>query len=239
MTQHKPWSIARFPQEGTLLFTVLLWVAFFALIMVVTGAIAIFGEIRNSVWEQATQLPRWFAFGTGIWLTGVYLRVYVAHGQTRSDFMRRASVFVVAFAAVLAGLTTLGFLLELALYRMAGWSQTFSREYLFDSAGQIGPILLTFLLVYLVWTVMGALLAAAFRRLYWYGLLVAGPLAIVLVITTEAAVGSRYFPLLALVDVEVASSVPLALAVGTGGAAICLAATWALVREMPLCGETA
>jgi hypothetical protein len=239
MRRRSSWSIARFPEHGMFAFVVLAWLGFFVLVVAVAAVIAILGDVRGSAWEKATQLPRWFAFGIGLWLTGVYLRVHVAHGQTRRDFMRRACVFTVALAAVLAVLTTLGYLLELALYRIAGWPQTFSREYLFDSASQVGPILLTYLLVYLMWTVVGALISATFHRLYWYGLLITIPFCLVLVIATEIAVGARYFPLLIIGDIELANSMPVALAICVGGAAVCLAATWALVRQMPLCEETA
>lgn len=234
----RAWSIARFPEPGTLAMIVILWLGFFLLVQLITAGFATFRPIDGSLWEPMTQLPRWLAFGAGFQLIGVYLRIHVAHGQTRRGFMRQASVYLVAFAAVLATLTMLGYLMELAIYRMAGWPQNFSRDYLFDSASHIGPILFTYGLVYLVWTVAGALIAATFRRLYWYGLVVVAPFCLATIVGIELAVGARYVAPLTLTDIQFTSSVPLTLLLGIGGFAVSLAATWALVRTMPFRDET-
>ncbi|HEV2782976.1 MAG TPA: hypothetical protein VGX25_26620 [Actinophytocola sp.] len=228
MTERRAWSIARFPEPGALAYAVLIWLGLFLLSVLFVAGRAIFGTVTGSFWEHLTQVLRWFAFGTGIWLTGVYLRLHVAHGRTRRDFLRRASVYLVAFAAVLAALTTVGYLLELALYRVAGWPHRLTRDYLFTSGGEVGPILLTYVLVYLAWAVAGALAAATFRRLYWYGLVITAPLAVAVVAATEIGVGARF------ANVTGSGSVGLALASGIGGFAVALAATWALAREMPL-----
>jgi hypothetical protein len=240
VAQRRAWSIARFPEAGSLAMVVILWLGFFLVVEVVTAGFAIFRPIDGSLWEPMTQLPRWLAFGAGYQLTGVYLRIHVAHGQTRRGFMRQASVYLVAFAALLATLTMLGYLMELAVYRMAGWPQRFTRDYLFDSASHIAPILFTYGLVYLVWTVAGALIAATFRRLHWYGLVVAAPFCLATIVGIELAVGARYFAPLTIVDIGIQfpSSVPLALLLGIGGFAVSLAATWALVRNMPFPDET-
>jgi hypothetical protein len=234
----RAWSIARFPEAGTLAMIVILWLGYFLLVQLITAGFATFRPIDGSLWEPMTQLPRWFAFGAGFQLTGVYLRLHVAHGQTRRGFMRQASVYLVAFAALLATLTMLGYLMELAIYRMAGWPQNFSRDYLFDSTSQVAPILFTYGLAYLVWTVAGALIAATFRRLHWYGLVVVAPFCLAIIVGIELAVGARSFAPLPLTDIQFPSSAPLALLLGSGGFAISLAATWALVRNMPFRDQT-
>lgn len=239
VAERRAWSIARFPEAGSMAFAVVVWLAVVVLTVIIAAVITSYKEVTGSIWEPLTQLPRWFAFGTGIWLTGVYLRVHVAHGQTRRDFMRQGSVYIVAISVLVAVLTTLSYLIELGIYRIFGWPQDFSRDYLFDSAGQVGPILLTYVLVYLVWTVVGAMIAATFLRLYWYGLVVMVPLGVALIIAVEIAVGARYFgPLDIVADIGIDGSVPLALVAGIGGFAIALAATWALVRELPFCGDS-
>jgi hypothetical protein len=235
--QRSSWSIVRFPQEGALIFAVLLWAGFFVLVLVLTMAIAIFGSVTTSVWEQATQVPRWFAFGTGIWLTGVYLRLHVAHGKTRREFMRQTSVYMVVFATLLAVLTTLGYLLERGVYAIGGWPQAFSREYLFHAADDVGPILLSYLLVFLAWTATGAVVAAGYRRIAGVGLALTVPLGIVLIGLVEIALRSRYFAPLTIVDVEVAVSLPVAAALGAGAFLVGVGTTWALVRDVPLSRE--
>lgn len=237
--QCRSWSIARFPEPGMLAFVVLLWVGYFAVVLAITVAIAIFGTVTESAWEKATQLPRWFAFGIGIWLTGVYLRLYVAHGRTRREFIWRASVYMVVFATALAALTTLGYLLEMVVYRLAGWPQTLSWDHVFTSAGQVVPILAAYLLTFLVWTVAGALIAASFHRLYWFGLVITVPLGLLLVGTIEVAVGSRYLGPLTFIAIGSATSFSVASVLGVGGFLLGLAATWALVRNMSFCEEGA
>lgn len=240
VAQRRAWSIARFPEAGWLAMVVILWLGFFLVVEVITAGFALFRPIDGSLWEPMTRLPRWLAFGAGFQLIGGYLRIHVAHGQTRRGFMRQASVYLIAFAALLATLTMLGYLMELAVYRIAGWPQSFTRNYLFDSASQVAPILFTYGLVYLVWTVAGALIAAAFRRLHWYGLVVVTPFCLATIVGIELAVGARYFGPLTIGDIGIQfpSSVPLALLLGIGGFAVSLAATWALVRHMPFREET-
>jgi hypothetical protein len=238
VAQRRAWSIARFPEAGSLAMVVILWLGFFLLVEVIAGVFSTYRTVDGSLWEPMTQLPRWFAFGNGLWLTGVYLRLHVAHGQTRRGFMRQASVYLVAFAALLATLTTLGYVMELAIYRMVGWPQSFSRDYLFDSTFQVAPILFTYWLVYLVWTVAGTLIAATYRRLHWYGLIVVAPFCLAIIVGIELAVGARYFAPLTLTDIQFTNSAPLALLLGIGGFAVSLAATWALVRNMPFRDET-
>lgn len=239
VAERRAWSIARFPEPGALAFAVVIWLAFLLLVLIITAWIAIFRTVTGSVMEPLTQLLRWFAFGTGIWLTGVYLRLHVAHGRTRRDFLRRASVYLVAFAALLAALTALGYLLELVVYQVFGWPHRFTRDYLFTAAGDVGPILLTYVLVYLAWTVVGAMVAATYLRLYWYGLLVAVPLGVAILAATEIGVGGRFDAPLITLGIDVSGSMALALAGGIGGFAIGLAAVWALVREMPFYGDSA
>jgi hypothetical protein len=237
-TERRSWSIIRFPEEGALAFAVLVWLAFFLTACAILTGRAIFGTVAGSAWESVTMLPRLFAVGTGFWLTWVYLRLHVTHGQTRQGFMRRASVYQAAFAALLAALTTLSYLIELAVYRIAGWAHGFSsRGYLFDSAAQVGPILLTYWLVYLVWTVAGALIAAAIRRRSWFGGVLSIPLGIVMIDGIEIVVGARFHTPLQIVNIEWAGSLPLALALGIGAFLVGLAATWALVRDIPFPDE--
>jgi hypothetical protein len=235
MTNGRAWT--RFPERGVFAFNVLLWLGFFAAMVAITVGIAIFGEVRSSIWFNGTQLLRWLTFGTGLWLTGVHLHIHLAHGVTRHEFLRRTNVFVVLFAGLAAALTAAGFLLEAALYRMAGWPQTISQDTLFDSAGQVGPILLGYLVLYLVWTVTGAMIAAAYRRLSLLGLLAAVLVGVALVSAAEAAVGTRMFPLLGTIFEEWTGSVATAATVGIGGFAAGLAATWALARDVRLRAE--
>jgi hypothetical protein len=214
-------------------FLAMVWAGYLALFVAVTVAIAVFGSVRTSVWEQASQLPRWFTLFIGVYLTGTYLRLAVAHGRTRREFMAQASAFLVAYSALFAVLMTLGFVVETAIYRLGGWPQTLNRDHLFTSPGQLGRIFVAFWLVFAVWTVVGAMIAAAFHRNGLLGVLgiAAG---LLLIVPTELAVGFNPVPVVsALVEL---ATVPVAaiVAMCAGSFALALALTWAIVRDTPI-----
>lgn len=211
----------------------MVWAGYLALFVAVTIAIAIFGSLHTSVWEQASQLFRWFALFIGVYLTGTYLRLAVAHGRTRREFMAQASAFLAVYSALVAALMTLGFLVETAIYRLGGWPQTLARDHLFDSPDQLGRIFVAYWLVLAVWTVVGAMIAAAFHRNGPLGVL-GMAVGVLLIMPTELAVGFNSVPVgSALVELARAPA-PAIVALCPASFAVGLALTWAIVRDMPI-----
>ncbi|HEU5473709.1 MAG TPA: hypothetical protein VFV67_23935 [Actinophytocola sp.] len=228
----RTWSIARFPQEGANAFAVLLWLGYFLLIVGITVVVSMTGTVGESIWGNATTLPRWFAWGTGLWLTGSYLRLHVAHGSTRREFLQRSTVYLVAFAILLGCLITLGFLLEWALYAATGLRHPLATE----PAALVTQILPTYILIFGVWSAVGTLVAAGYRRLAGTGLLITIPVGVATVVLTEDALDTRYLGKWIGFDLSLIGSLPVGVAIGVAGFLVALAGTWALCRDVAVPG---
>ena len=237
----RTWILARHRLRVDIPATVFLWAVFAVGVAVLCGVVALFTSIRISAWEQAAQIPRWFAAGSGVYLTYYHLPLYVAHGYTRREYTTQVPVVVAAFAAVLAALMTLGYLIETFVYGVAGWTQALTRAHLFDVPDQVPIVFAEFLLAFLVWTVIGALVGAGFYRNGGLGLLLI-PVGLLLLGVTEYALGDGFGPMpfgflrsllrpLAGIDPgSLAGAATISLGVLVGTAAM----TWAVVRDIPV-----
>jgi hypothetical protein len=234
----RTWSIARLLLTTHLPFLLLCWGVFAAAVLVLTIGIDLRTTITQSVWDPAATIVRWFALGYGVYFVHRMLPVYVAHGRTRHEFLRSIAMFVLVAAAMVAALLTLGFALESVLYRVMDWPQQVAAERLFDSPSQYPLIFLTYWAMLVIWTTVGLLPGAGFYRSEGRELQVI-LLAVAMVLVTGYGIGFNGLPFVgAVVDV---ADVPLA-----GTLALCLAgllpgaaATWALVRDIPIRNRTA
>jgi len=235
-----PRAMVRFPVDGFLLFIAMLWVPYFILVVAVTIAISIFGTVTTSVWDPATQIIRWFAFGIGAWMVYVYLPVYIAHGATRRNYATTALGFTIAFSVTLASFTTIGFVLERIIYGIGDWPQKLSSDGLFSSPSDLPVIFVAFLMAYGLWTVTGTLLGAAFYRFGGGGLMAVVP-GLLLIGIADLAVDSGVplfgFVLRAaevllsgLADAPAPATIALCIAGYLLGAAI----TWLVLRDVPV-----
>lgn len=219
---------------------VLLAGGFFLAVTIITAVAAWFADGASiSGWEAGTQLIRWFVGAIGVYLTSVYLPLYVAHGFTRREVAVDGGLFALAYAAIVAVLITIGFALERVVYGLAGWQQTLERTHLFDAPDQYGLILAEHLVLLAVWVAAGALLGVAFYR--GGGVpLVALPVAILAVTTIEAVTGPAafgpvpppVFERLTFLPTEAGPAVAAATAVVA--TAVLAAGTWWLVRDVPI-----
>jgi hypothetical protein len=230
ITQPASWSIRRFPQKGALPFTLILWCAYFLVVVGTTLVVAPYDGASSwssrSVWDMATLLPlAGIAFAVGLSLTGFYLRVHVAHGQTRRRFMSQATLYLVVLAAALAALTTLGFVLEAALYRAKDWVWLLTERPLARTVDDYFAMFAMFLLEFAMWMVAGMLVAAGYRRLRTAGLLLTVPLALTMIVLTEDTLGGSDFIATSghLRDIVTWFSVPSVL--------LGLVVSWALTRR--------
>jgi hypothetical protein len=181
-------------------------------------------------------VPRWFALFIGVYLANTILPLHITHGQTRREFSIQAVVFIVLFAAALAVLITLGFLLEAGLYRLAEWPHDLSENHIFTSVRQIPLIFIEYWLVLALWTAGGAFIAAGFYRSESLGALTI-PLAMVPAAIAEIAYGSSWGPLTFVLERVADSSgksLALALPLGAASIALMLAMTWPIVRDIPI-----
>jgi hypothetical protein len=234
----RTWSIARLLLATHLPFLALVWVAFVAVVLLITAGIAVRGTITRSVWDPAASVVRWFALGYGLFLVNRLLAVYVAHGKTRREFLRSVAVYVVVAGAAVAALLTLGLALESVLYRAMDWPhQIPDDDRMFDSTTQYPLIFVNYWAMLVIWTTIGLFLAAGFYRSGGWGLVVL-PLALVVVVVTGYGIGFSGLPFVgatvAVADAPLAATLGLCLAGLLPGAAL----TWLLVRDIPIRSKT-
>ncbi|MER5644296.1 hypothetical protein [Streptosporangium sp. NPDC002524] len=228
----------RFPTRllgAPLIYTALLWAGFYVLVVLLTVGVAMFGTLRISTWEVATQIPRWLALFLGVSLMREFLPLYIAHGQTRRQFGAQAAVTVVLYAPAFSALITLGYLLEALLYNLLDRPQTLMNAHLFSSPTQVPLIFTEYLVQGLAWMVAGALMGAAFYRWQAGGML-SLPFGVALVVLGESAIGGNLrLPFFSsTLGLPLTPGVATALAAGLGCLLLGLAMTWPLIRDVPL-----
>lgn len=244
MTTNLPMNIARHRIKIDAPGAVAIWIPFVLFVALVTGVFDFFGDIRSSGWERASQLPRWYAGAIGVYMTALYLPVYIAHGRTRREFLNQAPVAILVTTTVLATLMAIGFAIENLAYRMAGWPQTLSSTHLFESPTEFGLVVLEFWLAFVVWMVAGTFLGASFYRNPLLGFLML-PVALLAATLVEGSLGgnatvSALPPLLTLFDfIPQSGTVGRALATAAGCSAIGWLITWLVVRDLPMKTKTA
>ncbi len=237
------WVLARHRLGDDAWGVVLLWAGFAVFVFAMIFAVAAFRPIEVSGWETASQIPRWFAGGVGVYLTAVYLPLYIAHGFTRREIARQQFVATLGTLLVMSALMTLGYAIERAVYAVAGWPQALTQSHLFDSATSYSLVFLEFLLLFTVWTAAGAFAGAAIYRNplnWWFAI----PVAIAMIGVSEAALNPGFFEVVTSLTgwlgltpggVSVAASV----AIVTGCLTVSLPSTWWLVRDLPLRNQRA
>lgn len=224
---------ARFYLRGELRFVVALWVFLVVCVVLFTGFAHYFAinGIDSSIWEQATQAPRWFLGTWGIYQSAVYLPIFIAHGYTRREFAREVAFVAAVYAIVVAALTTLGFALEWLAYRAFGWPQTLDNTYLLFSAPTQYPLILVhYTLAFFIWITIGAAVGAAFYRFRQWAMLTVPVALFALVFIETALTWSR----LLLPDPAFPLSVGNGLAVYITVLLIGLSIVWMLTRDMPM-----
>ena len=189
------WATKRILLTDHLPFVTLVGVVFFVLAMVLALGIGVFRTVEVSVWDQAFSVIRWCALGYGCYLTGRLLPTYVAHGLTRRAFSAESGIFLAVASGALALVTTLGYLVEGVLFRSMGWRHIVDEERLFSAPDQVLAILATYWMLFAVWTLTGAMLAASVYREDGT-LLVTLPAALVMLLGSSLAVGYLKVPVI-------------------------------------------
>ena len=223
------------PLIDILWLTLLVWVGFLVVVAGVAIGIGQFGEVTSSVLEPAAQLAGWFAIFMGGYLTHDVLELHLTHGQTRREFALMATVFVVVFAAFVALLMTVGFLLERILYRVADWPNRLESDHLYSSTVQVHAIFTEFWLMILIWTSAGALVGSAVYRNGHEGWL-AILLALIPISMASVVMGDGWGPIESvdrvLRDPSVHPAVAIPVCLFAFGLA--LAMTWPFLRDIPV-----
>lgn len=232
MTRRRP--TLRIMLTAHLYFTTIACAALLGVTLVAAFLISTWGEVDRSYWHYvATQFLRWIAFGLGVDAISTYLRMHIAHGRTRRDFLRQLFPYLIGLAGAFAVLAVGGYLIERGVYALTGWPPRTEDSPQVDSVadvlGYVGP----FTLMLLLWMVAGVLLTAAFNRNLFLGLLTF-PIGCLIVTPSEFVVDVVTVPFFRTavesVDVSTAAGAGIAvaaIAVGCG-------AIWGIVRDMPM-----
>jgi hypothetical protein len=228
------WQLLRVLLTAHVSYALILAAPVVVLSALIVGGIAIWGEVDRSVWHYlATQAPRWLALGLGVDAVATYLRINLAHGRTRRDFLRQLGPYFVGLAAALGAIVTIGYQVERGFYAVFGWDQRLVFTATYGDTGNVLGMLGAHSLSLLPWVLAGTMIAAAFARNVVTGALTV-LFGLLLVAPTEALVGLNGTPLFEKLTEHLTFPVAATVAVCLGGAALQYAATWGIVRDIPL-----
>lgn len=231
-----PVTILRHRLRREIVDTPLLFGIVFVIAMAITLIVSMFTPVGISAWDLATQFVRWYGGGLGVYVTAVYLPIYITHGYTRRAFLQQLPIFFAAAAALATVLVALGYAVEHLLYRLAGWDQQLTSDHLFTSPMDLGLVAVSFGLVILLYVVGGALAGAAFYRNLLVGFALIPPLIGVAALS-EMVHGGVPVPgfLPSWVGGSLETAPVASAAVLTAGLVVAMGLLlWWLVRDLPI-----
>lgn len=234
--RQRTWRFPRLWLRGHILFGSLMWAGLMVLTLVIALAIDRFGSVPDSIWEQSSQVVPWYVGGVCWYIAYQTVPTTLAHGRTRRDTAIEVTIFLVTFAGVAAVLVAAGYLIEYAVYGLAGWPRALSGNQLFDSYLDIPLILLQSWLVAVVWAGAGAFVGTATYRypdVGWLSLFPASVLIGLVGTFTNGFWGPVGYLIDRFLSVETPSlvfAIPIAIACFL----ISLAATWRILRDLPI-----
>ncbi|OLF19008.1 hypothetical protein [Actinophytocola xanthii] len=233
-TVTRRWPVLRVTATSHLPFIALLWVPFVVVTLAVAGFIAMGGTVSHSaIHVAATQLPRWLMFGLGLDMVSNTLRMHLAHGRTRREFVGQGLVHAVLMSGFAAVLIALAYLVERGVYAMFGWPQALNREAMFATADDYPVILGTYWLLFLTWTIAGLVIGLGFFHSNGLGLLTI-PIGLAIALPTVLFTGNSGFPVIGdeLVDLDLSEG--LLLALNGGLLVLAVGIIWAIARHVPM-----
>jgi hypothetical protein len=228
------WPLLRVLLTAHVSFLFILWLPTMVVSAAILAGVALWGTVEQSIWHYvATQVPRWVVLGLGVDAITTYLRLNLAHGRTRRDFLRQLWPYLVGLALALALMITIAYQIERGAFAMLGWDHRTAFPTLFGDTGNILGLFGVFALMFLLWSIAGAMIAAGFTRNILLGI-VTIPVGVLIVAPSEVLVGLNGIPLFEQVTEALRFPLLTALAVSLGGAVLGGAVTWGIVRDMPV-----
>ncbi|GAA0221523.1 hypothetical protein [Cryptosporangium japonicum] len=225
------WPILRYLVTAHLLFLLFCLGVFVAITGVILAGVAIVGTVSVSALDVGVgQFFRWMALGYGGHLFYTFLPHCLVHGRTRGEFVRQVPIYQVVAAAVLAFAIAVLYAGETLLYRAAGWSQGFRPGHLYESGTDVGAIFVSYWAALLVWTVVGAMIGAAWYRFPGVGLLLVPVAAAILFVNGLSLNIGEWEPL----SGGLAGGAWDLLAIAAVSTALAVAVTWSIARDVPI-----
>jgi hypothetical protein len=150
------------------------WSIIVLIVVLTTAVLAVVYEVKYSLWLIiAGQVMKWWLLVFGVLAVATHLKLYVANGVTRRDFLAGAALFGGLTAALYAMIVVLGHGIERLVWTAFGTPpDTYPAFSALDALREFGH----YLPGALGSLVTGALVAAGFYRFtWWIGLLLVIP----------------------------------------------------------------
>ncbi|WP_157251167.1 hypothetical protein [Nonomuraea typhae] len=211
------------------------WLAFTGAVIVLTLGIHLFGNLTRSVWEGASQLPRWAVMFVGVALVRQFLPLFIAHGQTRRQFGFQAAITAALYVPFAAALMSAGYLVERVLYGLLDRQQVLDRPHLYTDPAQVPMVFLEYTVEFMAWITAGLVMGGGFYRWRAGGLLTI-PIGVGLIALGLSAIGTQFqvpFSSFAL-GLDLEQGPLLAAGLGLVTFLIGLALAWSVIRDTPL-----
>lgn len=233
------WPLLRVLLTAHVSFAIVLWLPLMAVSAAILAGVGLWGTVDRSIWHYvATQVPRWIALGLGVDAVTTYLRMNLAHGRTRRDYLRQLWPYLAGLAVALSVMVTIGYQIERGAFAMFGWDHRTAFPTLFGDTGNILGLFGAFTLMFLLWSVAGAMIAAGFTRNVLLGI-VTIPVGLLIVAPSEVLVGLNGVPLFERLTDLLRFPLVTAVLVSLGGAVLGCAAIWGTVRDIPVRAKVA
>ena len=233
------WPLLRVLLTSHVSFAIVLWLPLMAVSAAIVAGVGLWGTVDRSIWHYvATQVPRWLALGLGVDAVTTYLRMNLAHGRTRRDYLRQLWPYLAGLAVALSVMVTISYQIERGAFAVIGWDHRTAFPTLFGDTGNILGLFGAFALMFLLWSVTGAMIAAGFTRNVLLGI-VTIPVGLLIIAPTEVLVGLNGVPLFERLADLLEFPLVTAVLVSLGGAVLGCAAIWGIVRDMPVRAKVA
>jgi len=233
------WPLLRVLFTAHVSFAFVLWLPLMVVSAAVLAGIGLWGTVDESIWHYvATQVPRWFVLGLGVDAVTTYLRLNLAHGRTRRDFLRQLWPYIVGLAAAIAVMITIGYQIERGAFAMVGWDHRTAFPTLFDGTDDILGLLGVFTLLMMLWAIAGVMITAGFTRNTLLGIATI-PVGLLIVAPSEVLVGLNGVPLFETLTEPLRFPMLTAVAVCLGGVVLGGVVTWGIVRDIPVRAKVA
>jgi hypothetical protein len=228
------WPTLRIMLTAHFTWAMVMWLTMMVGSTIISGVAAGFSRVDESIWHYvATIAMPWIALSFGIDAVNTYLRLHLAHGRTRADYLRQLLPYFLVIAGILAALATLGYLIEGGIYTLGGWAHSVPRVGMIHGDTDVLGIFFGFLVSVLPWAVGAAFLGIAFTRNILLGL-VATPLALLLVAPGELLVGFSSFPVFQLLNDGLGLGSGAVVLIALGEITLACVAIWAVLRAVTL-----
>lgn len=229
----KRWGTLRIMLAAHCWFVSVAFLVLFVGTLLVTCLTSTWWDVDQSIWHYvASQWTQWVVFGLGMDVITTYLRLHIAHGRTRRDFLRQLWPYFVGLAGLFGLLVAIGYLVERGVYAAFGWRQSFPEAGVFDSADDFFVLAGSFAVTYLLWLLAGGLLTAAFNRNVLLGLALI-PFGLLLASLGELLVGRNVIPLFHVAQLLHLDGLSGA-GIGVAMLALGCVLLWGVVRDIPM-----